>query len=138
MSTWPRWAGPAAPASPCWLDPSLVHGLANPAVRSCVRARRRETGAGPGAGEGGTPCPGLAARLHGYTRLHGYNGGESPALEMLPMTTPSESAEIYCLKCKAKTPSLDVESVVMKNGRPALKGVCAECGTGKYRIGSMR
>ena len=54
------------------------------------------------------------------------------------MTTPSEPVEIYCLKCKAKTPSGNVESVVMKNGRPALKAVCAECGTGKYRIGSMR
>jgi RNase P subunit RPR2 len=52
------------------------------------------------------------------------------------MSTPSESAEIYCLKCRAKTQSSDVESVVMKNGRPALKAVCAECGTGKYRIGS--
>ena len=52
------------------------------------------------------------------------------------MSTSSESAEIYCLKCRAKTPSRDVEPVVMKNGRPALKAVCAECGTGKYRIGS--
>ena len=52
------------------------------------------------------------------------------------MNTPSGAIEIYCLKCKAKTPSRDVESVVMKNGRPALKAVCAECGTGKYRIGS--
>ena len=52
------------------------------------------------------------------------------------MSTPSESVAIYCLKCRAKTSSRDVESVVMKNGRPALKAVCAECGTGKYRIGS--
>ena len=52
------------------------------------------------------------------------------------MSTPSEAAEIYCLKCKAKTQSRDVESVIMKNGRPALKAVCTECGTGKYRIGS--
>ena len=44
--------------------------------------------------------------------------------------------EIYCVKCKAKTDSSNVESVTMKNGRPATKAVCAVCGTGKYRIGT--
>ena len=29
-----------------------------------------------------------------------------------------------------------LDSVTMKNGRPALRAVCAECGTGKYRIGA--
>ena len=49
------------------------------------------------------------------------------------MATSHESVEIYCLKCRAKTSSRDVEQVTMKNGRPALRAVC---GTGKYRIGS--
>ena len=41
------------------------------------------------------------------------------------MSTPSDAVEIYCLKCRAKTPSRDVERVTMKNGRPALSGgVC--------------
>ena len=52
------------------------------------------------------------------------------------MATPPESVEIYCLKCRAKTGSRDVEQVTMKNGRPALRAVCTVCGTGKYRIGS--
>ena len=52
------------------------------------------------------------------------------------MSTPSDATEIYCLKCRAKTPSRDVERVTMKNGRPALRAVCVECGTGKYRIGA--
>ena len=52
------------------------------------------------------------------------------------MTIPSDAVEIYCLKCKVKTPSRDVERVKMKNGRRALRTVCVECGTGKYRIGS--
>ena len=38
------------------------------------------------------------------------------------MSTPSESAEIYCLKCRAKTQSSDVESVVMKNGQARAQG----------------
>ena len=47
-----------------------------------------------------------------------------------------ESVEIYCLKCRTKTGSRDVEQVTLKNGRPALRGVCSVCGTGKYRIGT--
>ena len=31
---------------------------------------------------------------------------------------PSEPVEIYCVKCKAKTASRDIEAVTMKNGRP--------------------
>ena len=52
------------------------------------------------------------------------------------MTASSESVEIYCLKCRAKTGSRDIEQVTLKNGRPALRAVCTVCGTGKYRIGS--
>ena len=52
------------------------------------------------------------------------------------MATPSGSVEIYCLKCRAKTDSRDVEQVTLKNGRPALRAVCTVCGKGKSRIGS--
>ena len=34
------------------------------------------------------------------------------------MTTLSEAVEIYCLKRRAKTPSRDIEAVIMKNDRP--------------------
>ena len=54
------------------------------------------------------------------------------------MTTPSEAVEIYCLKCKAKTASQDIEAVVMKNGRPTTRSTCVECGTRKFRIGVLR
>ena len=40
----------------------------------------------------------------------------------------------YCVKCKAKTEVKDGKVVTMKNGRKALKGVCAKCGTGVYKI----
>ena len=53
------------------------------------------------------------------------------------MTTPSEAVEIYCVKCKAKTASNDIEAVTMKNVRPATRAVCAECGTQKFRIGVL-
>ena len=53
------------------------------------------------------------------------------------MTTPSASVEIYCVKCKAKTASKDIEAVTMKNGRPATRAVCVECSTRKFRIGVL-
>ena len=43
-------------------------------------------------------------------------------------------AEGYCVKCKAKSEILEGKEVVMKNGRKALKGKCAKCGTGMFKI----
>ncbi len=43
-------------------------------------------------------------------------------------------AEGYCVKCKAKREMVDAEEVVMKNKRRAMKGKCANCGTGMYKI----
>lgn len=40
----------------------------------------------------------------------------------------------YCMKCKAKREMQNPEKVIMKNGRPAMKGVCPECGTKMFRI----
>ena len=51
------------------------------------------------------------------------------------MTTANETPQIFCVKCKTKTDSKDVEPVTMKNGRPATKATCVDCGAGKFRIG---
>ena len=53
------------------------------------------------------------------------------------MTAESGAVEIYCVKCKARTASRDIEAVTMKNGRPATRSVCVECGTRKFRIGIL-
>ena len=62
------------------------------------------------------------------------------------MTTPSKAVEIYCVKCRAKTDSRDIdaagnealpEAVTMKNGRAATRSICVECGTKKFRIGIL-
>ena len=42
--------------------------------------------------------------------------------------------QAYCVKCKAKVAIKNEEKVKMANGRPALKGKCAKCGTGVYKI----
>ncbi len=44
--------------------------------------------------------------------------------------------EAYCVKCKKKVEIKNPEKVVLKNGRPAVKGVCPYCGTKVFRIGS--
>jgi Domain of unknown function (DUF5679) len=35
----------------------------------------------------------------------------------------------FCLKCKTKREMKDPQRVTMKNGKPALRGECAVCGT---------
>ncbi len=44
----------------------------------------------------------------------------------------------YCVKCRKKTAMKDSQEVKMKNGRPAIKGVCSACGTGVYKILSQQ
>lgn len=46
--------------------------------------------------------------------------------------------EAYCVKCKAKREMKDPEAVTMKNGKPATKGTCPECGTKVFRIGKAK
>lgn len=43
--------------------------------------------------------------------------------------------EGYCVKCKAKREMKDAEPITMKNGKPATKGICPECGTKMFKIG---
>jgi Zn finger protein HypA/HybF involved in hydrogenase expression len=41
----------------------------------------------------------------------------------------------WCMKCKSKKEMKNVQNVTMKNGRPAMKGVCSSCGTKMFKIG---
>jgi hypothetical protein len=43
--------------------------------------------------------------------------------------------EAYCVKCKAKREVKNPSNVTMKNGKPALTGICPVCGTKLYKIG---
>ncbi|MEI8315124.1 MAG: DUF5679 domain-containing protein [Verrucomicrobiota bacterium] len=47
-------------------------------------------------------------------------------------------AEAYCVKCKAKKEMANAQEVQMKNGRPALQGVCPDCNTKLFRIGAKK
>ncbi len=44
-------------------------------------------------------------------------------------------AQAYCFKDRKKVEIKDAQKVTLKNGRPAIKGVCPLCGTKVYRIG---
>ncbi len=41
----------------------------------------------------------------------------------------------YCMKCRTKREMKNPEKVTLKNGRPATKGTCPNCGTKIFRIG---
>ncbi|HUV72605.1 MAG TPA: DUF5679 domain-containing protein [Clostridia bacterium] len=43
---------------------------------------------------------------------------------------------MYCVKCRAKKDVDDVERVTMKNGKPAMKAKCPDCGTQMFKIGA--
>jgi len=40
----------------------------------------------------------------------------------------------YCVRCKRKVALLDARQVKFKNGRPALRGTCPDCGSTVSRI----
>ena len=46
--------------------------------------------------------------------------------------------EGYCVKCKAKKEMKDATEITMKNGRPAVQGICGDCGTKIFKIGAMK
>lgn len=43
--------------------------------------------------------------------------------------------QAYCVKCRISREMKDINTIIMKNGKPATQGVCPECGTKMFRIG---
>jgi RNase P subunit RPR2 len=43
---------------------------------------------------------------------------------------------MYCVKCRAKKDVANPEKVTMKNGKPAMKAKCLDCGTSMFKIGA--
>ena len=46
-----------------------------------------------------------------------------------------EMPQAYCVKCKANIEIKNPQNVTLKNGKPAIKGICPNCGTSVFRIG---
>ncbi len=51
------------------------------------------------------------------------------ALPNTPASSVPADAEAYCVKCKATRKVIEGQIVTVKNGKNALKGKCAVCGT---------
>jgi hypothetical protein len=43
--------------------------------------------------------------------------------------------EAYCFHCRSKKELKDGQLTVLRNGAPAIKGICYECGTQVFRTG---
>jgi len=46
--------------------------------------------------------------------------------------------EAYCVKCRKKVQMSNPEQITMKNGKPATRGICPNCGTKVFRIGKAK
>jgi hypothetical protein len=86
-----------------------------------VRFRTKSTGC----------VPGLR-----YIRLNPPRGNASNAAKRLRKEDPF-MPEGYCVKERKKVEIKDAKQVTMKNGRPAIQGVCPDCGTKIFKIGKL-
>ena len=55
----------------------------------------------------------------------------------MTVQTTEAVVEIYCMKCKKRTGSQNIEPITMKNGRAATRSTCQDCGASKFRIGAL-
>lgn len=53
--------------------------------------------------------------------------------------TPEKLRRIraYCMKCRAKREMKNPVAITLKNGRPAIQGICPRCGTRMFRLGEF-
>ena len=55
-------------------------------------------------------------------------------VEPAPASSDAEEAEGYCVRERKKVQIKDPERTTTKNGRPALKGTCPDCGAKIFRF----
>ena len=46
-------------------------------------------------------------------------------------------ATAYCMKCRQKVEIKNPKQIILKNGGPAVQGVCLVCGTKVFRLGKI-
>lgn len=63
-----------------------------------------------------------------------YYESDKSLMEHTLMTEETIVQAGHCMRCKEKREMKDVEEVEMKNGRKAIKGLCATCGTKMFKI----
>ena len=62
--------------------------------------------------------------------------GAPPAAAGITPVKPIKVRRIraYCVKCQAKREMKNPAAITLKNGRPAIRGICPRCGTKMFRI----
>jgi predicted GH43/DUF377 family glycosyl hydrolase len=65
--------------------------------------------------------------------------GAPPAEAGITPVAPVKIKRIraYCMKCRAKRQMKNPLAVTLKNGRPAIQGICPRCGTRMFRLGKF-
>jgi hypothetical protein len=95
----------------------------NPAVR-------RTVGLAAAAAAGAVAGSRHARKLNGHGHEEHEPVAQAPAAQ-------EPVVEGYCVKERKKVTIKDPVQTTMKNGKPAIRGVCPDCGTKIFRIGSL-
>jgi hypothetical protein len=104
----------------------------------------------PNEGKEVTDVPSLSGESQNG-QVPEYSAGateQEEASNPLPVKEPENTTDVqkeaesllieaYCVKCKKKTQVRDAHEVTMKNGRIAIRGTCAVCGTNLHRMGRL-
>jgi len=69
--------------------------------------------------------------------MYDYWAIDIAVINALPFKQKQEGNKMqaYCMKCRAKREMKNTKAIIMKNGKPAIQGVCPVCGTKMFRIG---
>jgi len=55
-------------------------------------------------------------------------------VSITPAAPQIERIQAYCVRCRAKREMKNPRAITMRNGRPAIQGVCSVCGSKMFRI----
>ena len=50
----------------------------------------------------------------------------------------NKKMKAYCMKCRKEVEIKNPKTVKMRNGKPAMQGLCQLCGTRVFRIGESK
>jgi hypothetical protein len=79
---------------------------------------------------------GVAGAVAGSRRKSNPNNAVPDAVAE-PAAPEAPVVQGYCVKERKKVQIQDPVQVMMKNGKPAVQGVCPDCGTKIFKIGKL-
>src|SRR5687768_14976511 len=85
------------------------------------------------AGVAGLAAAAAAGAIAGRKTAHRGSNGGAPA----PEAEAGPVVEGYCVKERKKILIRNAVQTTMKNGRPAIRGECPDCGAKIFKIGTL-